>query len=78
MIDACPDRIVVDPLICGGRPCIRNTRMRVADLIEMMAAGAMRAEILEDFPYISDDDLSAALFFAADAVRREISPRDTG
>lgn len=59
------DRISIDPRICGGRPCIKGTRMRVSDVISLLAAGASRAEILEDYPYVSDEDITAALDYAA-------------
>lgn len=62
------DRVATDPRICGGRPVIRGTRMRVSDIVEMLAAGATRAEILADFPYVSDEDIAAALAYAARAV----------
>jgi uncharacterized protein (DUF433 family) len=65
-------RISADPRICGGRPCIRGTRMRVSDIVDMMAAGATRAEILEDFPYIQDEDISAALAYAARATDHRV------
>lgn len=64
---ALPDRIAIDPEICGGRPCIRGTRMRVSDIVAMMAEGASRTEILSDFDYLTDADLSAALAYAAQA-----------
>ena len=59
--------IVSNPDICGGRPCIKGTRMRVSDLLDALAAGASRADILADFPYITDEDISAALAFGARA-----------
>jgi uncharacterized protein (DUF433 family) len=65
-------RIVSDPNINGGRPCIKGTRMRVSDLLEMLAAGATREEILNDFPYIANDDISAALVFAAQSASHRI------
>lgn len=58
-------RITVDPNICGGRPCIRGLRVRVADILEMLAAGATQAQILEDYPYLEAGDIAAALAFAA-------------
>ncbi len=59
------DRITSNPEICGGRPTIRGLRIRVADILEMMAGGATRAEILRDYPYLEDEDISAALEYAA-------------
>lgn len=53
-------RITVDAAICGGKPCIRGTRMRVSDVLDLLASGASRQEILADYPYLEDDDISAA------------------
>lgn len=57
--------IAVDPAICGGRPTIAGTRVRVSDILEMLAGGAGVDEIVEDFPYLSADDVRAALGYAA-------------
>ena len=59
------DRITFNPRQCGGRPCIRGLRVRVSDVLDMLAGGATRQEILRDFPYLEDDDISAALQYAA-------------
>ena len=59
------NRITSDPRICGGRPCIKGTRMRVADILEALAHGATREELLRDFDYLSDEDITAALIYAA-------------
>jgi uncharacterized protein (DUF433 family) len=59
------DRITVDPEVCAGHPCIRGLRIRVSDILEMVATGASREEILEDYPYLEDLDITAALEFAA-------------
>lgn len=61
-------RIAVDPNICGGRPVVAGTRMRVTDILEMLAGGATPAEIAADFPYISEDDVRAVLAYAAAAA----------
>jgi uncharacterized protein (DUF433 family) len=61
-------RITSDPDICSGRPCIRGTRMRVVDIMEMLASGVSHAEILEDFPDIEAEDIAAALLYSARAV----------
>lgn len=58
------DRITLDPQQCGGRPCIRGLRVRVKDVLDMLAGGATRAEILRDYPYLEDEDITAALEFA--------------
>jgi uncharacterized protein (DUF433 family) len=62
------DRITVDPEICGGRPCIRGLRVRVKDILDMLAGGSTRAEILADYRYLQDEDITAALEFAARAT----------
>lgn len=59
------DRITIDPSVCGGRPTIRGLRIRVKDVLDLLAAGASRDEILEDYPYLESDDLAAVLEFAA-------------
>jgi uncharacterized protein (DUF433 family) len=59
------DRITIDPAVCGGRPCIRGLRIRVKDVLDLLAAGAPRDEILEDYPYLAPDDITAVLEFAA-------------
>jgi uncharacterized protein (DUF433 family) len=58
-------RIAVDPAICGGRPTLTGTRVRVTDVLEMLAGGATSVEIAQDFPYISEDDVRAVLAYAA-------------
>ena len=58
-------RITVDPNQCGGRPTIRGLRIRVKDVLDLLAAGADRSEILADYPYLEPDDITAALEFAA-------------
>jgi uncharacterized protein (DUF433 family) len=59
------ERITVEPGKCGGRPCLRGLRIRVTDILGMLAEGATHAEILEDFPYLEPDDIKAALAYAA-------------
>jgi len=58
-------RITIAPDVCGGRPCIRGLRIRVKDILDLLAAGASREEILEDYPYLENADLDAVLAFAA-------------
>jgi len=58
------DRITVNPKQCGGRPCIRGMRIRVIDVLDLLAAGMSRDEILTDFPDLESDDITAALQYA--------------
>ncbi len=65
-------RITLRPEQCGGRPCVRGMRIRVSDVLGLLAAGAPEAEILDDFPYLEHDDIAACLLYAA---RRLDHPR---
>lgn len=58
-------RITMSPDVCGGRPTIRGLRVRVTDILDMLAAGASRGDILRDYPYLEDEDITAALEYAA-------------
>lgn len=59
------DRITSDPAKCGGKPCIRGMRIRVADVLEMLAANLPPEQILADFPDLEAEDIQACLQFAA-------------
>ncbi|MCA1957886.1 MAG: DUF433 domain-containing protein [Nitrospira sp.] len=54
-------RITIEPGKCGGRPCIRGLRVRVQDILDMLAAGASKEKILRDYPYLERDDIRAAI-----------------
>jgi uncharacterized protein (DUF433 family) len=58
-------RITIIPGVCGGRPTIRGLRVRVVDVLEMLAGGMTGDEILADFPYLEREDIQACLDFAA-------------
>jgi uncharacterized protein (DUF433 family) len=58
------DRITVDPAQCGGRPCIRGMRIRVIDILDMLAAGLSFEQILADYPDLEREDITAALRYA--------------
>ena len=59
------DRITIDPERCGGRPCIRGIRIRVKDVLDLLAAGVAQETILRDYPYLEPEDIQAALEYAA-------------
>lgn len=63
------DRIVIDPRVRGGKPCIRGTRIAVADVFDYLAGGTTPAELLKDFPDLTPEDLRACFAFAADRDR---------
>lgn len=58
-------RITIEPGKRGGKPCIRGLRITVYDVLEMLAEGMTSAEIIEDFPELQADDITACLSFAA-------------
>ena len=58
-------RITFNPLQCGGRPCIRGMRIRVTDVLEMLASGVSESQILMDFPDLEREDIRACLHYAA-------------
>jgi uncharacterized protein (DUF433 family) len=55
------DRITFNPEQCGGRPCIRGMRIRVKDVLDLLAAGVSEKEILEDYPDLEAEDIKACL-----------------
>ena len=59
------NRITVETGKCGNRPCVRGMRIRVSDILGMLAEGMLPDEILEDYPYLEKDDIKAVLLYAA-------------
>jgi uncharacterized protein (DUF433 family) len=68
------DRITVRPGVRSGKPCVRDTRITVYDVLEYLAGGMSESEILADFPDLTQDDIRACLGFAAARERRLSSP----
>lgn len=67
------ERIVVDPAVRSGKPCVRGTRITVYDVLEYLAGGMSEDQILADFPALTRDDIRACLAFAADRERRLVN-----
>ena len=61
-------RITFDPNQCAGHPCIRGQRIRVKDVLGMLADGVPEEELLRDYPYLQPEDILACLEYAAEAV----------
>jgi uncharacterized protein (DUF433 family) len=59
------DRITLNPEQCGGRPCIRGMRIRVIDILDLLAAGLTHEQVLEELPDLEPEDITAALRFAS-------------
>ena len=63
------ERISVNPAVCHGKACIRGTRIMVSVVLDNVAAGVPRLEILASYPSIKPEDIDAALAYAAELVR---------
>jgi uncharacterized protein (DUF433 family) len=59
------ERITTDPAVAGGRPCIRGMRVRVTDVLDLLAPGATTEEVLRDYSYLEAADIQAVLKYAA-------------
>jgi uncharacterized protein (DUF433 family) len=66
-------RIVIDPEVRFGKPCVRGTRITVGDVLSYLASGMSEDEVLADFPQLSRADIRACRAFAADRERRLLS-----
>lgn len=66
------DRITVDPEQCGGRPCIKGMRIRVSDILDLLASGLSKEEILNELPDLEPDDIGAALSYASNKLNHPI------
>jgi uncharacterized protein (DUF433 family) len=66
------DRITSDPAILGGKPIIRGTRISVEIILEWMASGATRDDIVRKYPHLKAGDVEQALAYAAASVRNEV------
>ena len=67
------NRIVIDPEVRFGKPCVRGTRLTVGDVLSYLASGMSEDEVLADFPQLTREDIRACLAFAADRERRLMS-----
>jgi len=67
------ERITIDPGVRFGKPCVRGTRLTVGDVLGTLAAGTTEAELLEDFPQLTHEDVLACLAFAAEREKRLIT-----
>jgi uncharacterized protein (DUF433 family) len=65
------DRISIDPAVLVGKPVIAGTRLAVEFLLDLMAEGWTNDQILSNYPQLTDDDLQAALHYAAETLKRE-------
>ncbi len=66
------ERITIDPALCGGRPTIRGMRIRVQDVLELLASGVSESEILADYPDLEAADIRASIAYAAREVAHPV------
>lgn len=73
-MNALLERIAIDLEICGGKPCIKGTRIWVSLALDLLAGGMTEAELLAEYPQLTHDDVLAALAYAAEVSRERIVP----
>jgi uncharacterized protein (DUF433 family) len=66
------ERIAVDPMICHGKACIKGTRIMVSIILDNLAAGLSHEEILQSYPSLTEEDIQAAISYAAELARERI------
>jgi len=68
------DRIAIDPRVCGGKPCIRGTRIWVSLVLDFLAGGMTESDLLSEYPQLTHEDVLAAIAYGAEAARERIVP----
>jgi len=68
------DRITIDPQVCGGKPCIRGTRIWVSLVLDLLSDGMTEAELLAEYPQLANEDVLAAIAYGAEAARERVLP----
>ena len=71
------DRISSDPTVCGGKPCIKGTRIWVSLLLDFLANGDTEEELLKAYPQLTHEDILACIAYGAEAARERIIPVPT-
>jgi uncharacterized protein (DUF433 family) len=77
-LNALLNRISVDPEICGGKPCIKGTRIWVALVLDFLASGMTEAEMRAEYPQLTHQDILAAIAYGAEMSRERILPIPLG
>ena len=70
-------RISIDPRICGGKPCIKGTRIWVSLILDFLSEDLTETELLAEYPGLSHDDVLAAIAYGAEAAREQVIPIPT-
>lgn len=72
------ERITVDPNVCHGKACIKGTRVMVSVILDNLAEGTPRDEILASYPSLASDDIEASIAYAAELARERVVPISPG
>lgn len=68
------DRISINPQVCGGKPCIKGTRIWVSLILDLLASGIEESELLAEYPGLVHEDILAAIAYGAEAARERMIP----
>jgi len=77
-MNALLERISIDPEVCGGKPCLKGTRIWVSLVLDFLADGMTEAEMLAEYPQLVHEDVLAAIAYGAEAARERIVPVPSG
>ena len=72
------ERIAIDPEVCGGKPCIKGTRIWVSLVLDFLADGVREQDLLADYPQLTHEDILAAIAYGAEAARERVVPVPVG
>jgi uncharacterized protein (DUF433 family) len=68
------ERISINPAVCGGKPCIKGTRIWVSLILDLLASGMTEAELRAEYPHLTHEDILAAIAYGAEASRERMIP----
>lgn len=68
------ERISINPAVCGGKPCIKGTRIWVSLILDLLASGITDREVRAEYPQLTYDDILAAIAYGAEASRERVIP----
>ena len=68
------NRISINPAVCGGKPCIKGTRIWVSLILDWLASGISEQELLADYPQLTHEDVLAAIAYGAEVARERVIP----
>lgn len=77
-MNALLERITIDPAVCGGKPCIKGTRIWVSLVLDFLADGMTEIELLAEYPQLVHEDVLAAIAYGAEAARERVVPVPVG